>query len=244
MVVHRTRPLTRRLGLMAALALVPLVVFACVPPVRDRYLLPMIVPAAVLAAHGLLHTLYRQDRADRIAHWLIGSHWALVAAIVLGVPLAGAIGWAGMRSLNGRPAFAWPLAAAAVVLGGAVLLAGVLRHRRQPAALLVSTVAVVLLAQCLLFWGQRHDKGNLSPVKAFASQLARAYPDAPVYVMGTRSPRDFAIYMNRLICPISDPSTLRPMDKPQILLVPTSWHSWIVRYSSISSPNRNRAGCT
>jgi 4-amino-4-deoxy-L-arabinose transferase-like glycosyltransferase len=61
--------------LMLCTVVLPLIIVSCVPPVRDRYLLPMIAPAAILAAAGLA--------AFRGANWIKPATWVLAGIMLI-----------------------------------------------------------------------------------------------------------------------------------------------------------------
>jgi hypothetical protein len=61
--------------LMTWTIVLPLIVVSCVPPVRDRYLLPMVGPAAILAAAGL--------GAMRGVKWMKFAPWALAGGMLV-----------------------------------------------------------------------------------------------------------------------------------------------------------------
>jgi 4-amino-4-deoxy-L-arabinose transferase-like glycosyltransferase len=224
--IGATRALIARRGDRIVLALmltvVPVLVIAIASPDRkDRYLLPMAGPAAVLAAWGLREVWRGWSEGDRGAGFAIWAHWALLAAIALALPLVGAMPRGPLRTGDTRgPWFSWnlaiPVAAALVVL----IAAGVVLQRRRGWGLVPATVAVMLVLQALAMHGYARSADGLSGMKRMADAIWAAYPDADAWFHhNRRAPNDLAIYLDRPTPQLKDLSELRATDRPQVVLM-------------------------
>ena len=80
-------PAVRGLLVAVLMVIVPIVIMSVFRDRKGRYLLPMAIPAAVVAARGLMVCL-----ADAKARWVVGLHWLGVAVITIGFPIAAATG--------------------------------------------------------------------------------------------------------------------------------------------------------
>jgi 4-amino-4-deoxy-L-arabinose transferase-like glycosyltransferase len=198
--------------LMGWAVVLPIVVVSCVPPVRDRYLLPMIAPAAILAAAGL-QTL-RQVRCLNIAQWLI------VGIMALGVPIAGMAGYTA-RHIDGRPMFA-PMEGMAflAILGGLLAVAAWVGGRR-PTLMVLGWGVVILASNMQLAWGERLTAEAFSPDKFEARQIARRWPTAKVICLaGDLPPRGLSIYLDLPNTPVETIERLPDSSEPQLLILP------------------------
>jgi 4-amino-4-deoxy-L-arabinose transferase-like glycosyltransferase len=89
----RTRERDERTrGMMLALLMlvVPIVIMSFFRDRKERYLLPMIVPAAVVVARAVvehLDTRHLRNAADRV---VVAAHWVSLLVIAVGLPIAGA----------------------------------------------------------------------------------------------------------------------------------------------------------
>ena len=218
----------RGLHLMLAWVLVPLIVMWFFPERRDRYLLPLIPPTAVLCGWAVLKhlsDLRRSSPASVGPRWPLGIHWATVAAIGLGLPLLGLVGVSWFRTADGRPWFSAGLSAALAGLVILTLVACV--QRRQPGAprLVGGTFVVMLLVQAAFTWGYARSASGISESKRFVEPILAQYPGAIVYNANNRSrrrdlPLEMTIYLNRVVPRAEQPERLEPTDRPQVIIFP------------------------
>ena len=227
------RPRDRRgrivLGLL--LLVLPVLVMSFFKDRKTRYLLPMVGPAAVVAAWGLLDLVRTRPRRNR----LLVLHWALLAAAAVGVIVAGA---AGLRealraTTDGRPWFPWPIAAAmaAAVLGVIYVGARIERQSaggpRAAAAVVAATALVALGGQFAFYFGFASGPLGHSRMKPLADAIWSARPGAAVYSCRGDNPirnvpRDLEIYLSR---PVTRVMRVRevprgePDGRPQVLVV-------------------------
>lgn len=201
----------RRATLAAVLAILPVLVMSLAKDRTDRYLLPMVGPAAVVAAVGLRAHLraWRRWRWPQVDRVVASLHLALLAVAAIGLPLAGAI-W--LRRPEGAAWF--PLATALVV--GLSLLAmwglTVWLYRLWPGGLITGTTMLTLGLAAAFIWGYRTSRQGRAELRPLAEAVRTLYPEAQlVYVEknGQRAPPDLAIYANRIVRNVTDPATVR-----------------------------------
>jgi 4-amino-4-deoxy-L-arabinose transferase-like glycosyltransferase len=202
---------------------IPVAVMEFFPARRDRYLLPMIGPAALLAAYGLLRQLPRWNSGTRLQRWLVLLHGVVVAALGIGLPILGLV-W--LTTADGRHWYAPAGAAAAVVAALAILAVGLPLYRRNRIGLVAGTAAMMFLAYVVFMRGYRDSSSGRSEGKLLAGDILKAYPDAQVFNAAPRSrtmlPTEVLIYLNRDVPALSDPSSLRPSDRTQVLIYQTA----------------------
>jgi hypothetical protein len=204
------------LRLPAWTVFLPLLIVSCVPPVRDRYLLPMAAPAAILAAVGL--------SALRHVPWLAVAQWLVVAVMALAMPVMGLLGSGGMRTIDGTPMFA-PLEGilfCAIVLA---LLAAALRIcQRRPALLALCWSVLILTSQMEFAWGSRLTSDGYSTIKRDAAEIGRRWPTATAFSLYlAQPPRVLPIYLGRSVTPIPAADKVPDSTGPQLLFNRGPW---------------------
>jgi 4-amino-4-deoxy-L-arabinose transferase-like glycosyltransferase len=204
-----------RLVLAFVLVVVPLVVMTFFRDRKDRYALPMIPPAAVLAGAALARHVWerRQDR------WILVAQWALVGAIALGLPIAG---FALLRTIDGSRWYTPVFATAAAGYGAITILVGILMSRRTIAALFVATLAIMLGAQAMFMDGYRDAREGRSEMRPLADAIVSLYPDAEVIngrTDGKRLATDLAIYLNRSTRRVDEWRALAPGERPWVVVL-------------------------
>jgi 4-amino-4-deoxy-L-arabinose transferase-like glycosyltransferase len=208
-------------GMLLALMMlvVPIVVMSFFRDRKERYLLPMIVPAGVVVARAVvehLDTRHLRNAADRA---VVAIHWGTLLVIAVGLPIAGVVA---LKTLDGDKWFA----PAVAVVGGAVCLAivlvGVAIHRRWGGGIVAATLLLMLAMQVLFMHGYRHSREGRSEMKPLAAMIWRQTPDAAVYITGAkkvRAPVDLAIYLNRSVLWVDDVSQIpRDGDRPRVVV--------------------------
>jgi len=215
----RLRPLP---PITAALFLVviPILVMVFFPDRKERYLLPMLSPAAILVAEGVM-ALRESVLAKRMVP-VVAGHWLILIAVGILLPIAAALPkLSGMKTSEGGPWLSWPLAIAASAVCGVLIILGVSLGRARTGPLVAVTVAIILLIQPLLMWGYSKSDDGQSDVKNFAFALRRRFPGVPAYSYrpGRRAPEDLSIYMNRTVHMLNSLKSVPPSNRPQLLLV-------------------------
>ena len=208
----------RRLGRLAwwpvVQIAVPLLVMVWFRDRKERYMLPMVMPAAVLCAIGL--KCFFEAWAARLtwAKIALSLHAVAVVVVCVGFPLAGAM------TLKGPDGQAWypvKLAVWMSVAFAALLGLGAIVVRRKIGAIVAFTVIAMLALQAVYAAG----RGAVSELKALADLIRRDAPNAVVHdygPTGRRVDEETAIYLGRPIT-FRDPATLTPGDQPVVYLI-------------------------
>jgi 4-amino-4-deoxy-L-arabinose transferase-like glycosyltransferase len=204
------------------LALAPVLVMSCFKDKTERYLLPMVAPAAVVATRAAV-AWWRRPTSDTGGRAADAVHWVTLALLALGLPLVGVL--APRLDLGDR----WfsPVTAAGFALGAAaILVVGYVVYRRRGAAGAVAPVAATALLMLLLQYpfllGYRvMDRSDLKPL---ADAVWAQYPDADVHQFEpghrTRVRMDLPIYLGRVTRTIGrdDLARITATEKPQVVV--------------------------
>ena len=247
------------------LLLVPLLVMSFFRERKERYLLPMAAPAAVLAARALaLYLRHRSERRPDPAGWVADAvTWATAAVLAVGTSVLGATHRHGFLSADGvTPWFTPAAAAAAAGLAAAVLLAGLAASRRWPAAGVVAVVLACWVGAEMQFRGYFAAEDDGKPQQRLADELWRRYPDAVVYA--TEPPTRYgnlslasivlSLYFDRVVRPRPASLPAAPGERPLVLLTEApddkprrscrGGPGWRRRTPRPQPPVRGRAGAT
>jgi 4-amino-4-deoxy-L-arabinose transferase-like glycosyltransferase len=225
-----TRELLQRGGsrgivMMLLFVVVPIVIMSCFRDRKERYLLPLLGPAAMIVAHGL-GELLRLVKSGRLARWALGLHWGFVAMATVAAPLAcgllprlDAKAWDRLLTPAGEPWF--PLGLAVATSAGALFgLAGSwIVSRRLPYSAAWGPAVVVLMVQLPFMWTYRNGPELRSEMRPLAEDIWRKIPDAVAYNIADgrkRIPPDLSIYLNRLTERARSPGRIPPADHAQV----------------------------
>jgi 4-amino-4-deoxy-L-arabinose transferase-like glycosyltransferase len=207
--------------LMAFLLLVvPILIMSLFRDRKERYLLPMVGPAAIVIAWGLREHLRNWDKWSAEDATVTVAHWISLAVLAVGVPVAGAIGIEAMRTVDGRPWYTPAFGAAAGVVMAALVAGGAFLHLRWRGALVTVTVVVMLLLQVMVVAGYRDSRDGMSVMKGLADTIRDVAPDAPVINLTrnrTVPPADLAIYLPRPIP--TERNIPEPDGRPMVVLL-------------------------
>jgi 4-amino-4-deoxy-L-arabinose transferase-like glycosyltransferase len=196
------------------LVAVPVVVMSFFPDRKERYLLPLLAPAAILAAIGVRNVI----RCGARWPWLI--HGASLVAIAVGLPVAGRL-W--LTTIDGRPWYTGRFTAVAVAIGAIIVLSGFIwSARRGAAAIIITTLAIMLFAQAVFMRGYRGSNEGRSDMRPLAQIVRARYPAAEMYNWRRDGRRkrlsvDLSIYLNRPTIWTPDPATIPRSNRPQII---------------------------
>ncbi len=198
----------RLLGLM--LLIIPMAIMSLVRDKNERYLLPMLAPAAFLAAEAAAATLdaVRSHRVSPASRLLLNIHWSLVGAIPAGIAIFGvsrtllAKGEFLLRP-DGRVWYSSGLAIGATALGGLILVGGIAMQRRHAWGFIAAAVVSILFGNALFMWGYSKGATGVAEMKPIAYLIRAAHPDAePYYYDPRKAPKpmlqDLSIYLDRV----------------------------------------------
>ena len=219
----------RGIRLMLAWVLVPLVVMWFFPERRDRYVLPMLGPAAVLCGFALLEYLASLKRPNAESNlskrWPVGAHWILVIGIIVILGIGGAVGLGTMRTVERKPWFS-PLVAVGVVLPCLAILSISIRWKNPGVVRLVGGTFAVMMAMAIAgAYGYSKSREGRSEAKPLVDAVLSRYPKVIVYNAVNRSrrrdlPLEMTIYFNRVVPREKHVVTLHPSDRPQAIIFP------------------------
>ena len=197
----------RPIGLAFLLVFVPILVLSFFHDRKERYLLPLIGPAAVLAAHAAvrLKRAWPPRKIDaQVAWW---AHWAILAGFAIGLPMLGALR---LQSADGghwySPRFAW----AAGGMGLATVVAGLMLQRRHRLSFVITGAALTLAFNLLFLRGWSASAEGRSEMKPVADRIRDTvaggrvvYYDPPPG--GKPVTLDLDIYLNRSVQVLAEP---------------------------------------
>jgi 4-amino-4-deoxy-L-arabinose transferase-like glycosyltransferase len=199
--------------------ILPIAVMEFFPERRDRYLLPMAGPAALLAAYGVLRHVPAWRKWTNLQKWLVILHGLCIATIAIGLPIYGA--WK-LTTVDGQPWYTPAFASAVVASATMILLAGILVYRRSRLGFIGGTVLLMLLSNLVFLWGYKDSSSGRSQGRVLAIAILDRYPDALVYnaTPDRRKflPLELLIYLNRDVPAVDDPAKLPTADQPQVLI--------------------------
>ncbi len=205
-----------RIVLMLFLLVVPILAMSFFRDRKDRYLLPMLGPAAVIVAWGTVE--FFRTYQGRRASWLVPLlHWLpLTSVAILAI------------TQNGKP---W-LTLRGQIMGGMmiVLCIGcglILQRRRNSAwvAVIVPTAVLVLTLQMLLVPSYAASEYARSEMRPLAERIWQEVPDATIYSLSPHPPArhvplELMIYLNRVAELLPGPEALDALPPgPHVLLI-------------------------
>ncbi|CAN5574659.1 N/A [soil metagenome] len=229
-IVRAVRDLRRRLSTPAVwllLALVlPLIVMSFFPDRKDSYMLPAMIPMAMLTAYGILQLLPMPAdalgtfRTSKLWRVLVRIQFITLALIAIGFTVAGATF---LRTIDNQP---WHSATVAAVVSVAMIVllqAGYFLQQRRPLAFVGVSLVVMLSMQALGMHGYARSKAGRSELRPLAEAIRTAYPKPGQIINGRERKRvsvDLAIYLNRPTQRVPDWQSRLPSDPPAIAIVP------------------------
>lgn len=196
----------------------PVVVMSFFRDRKVRYLYPLCVPGAVLAAHALIGLA--RTAGSRWKRPVLGMHWALLTFVGLAFPLAAARGWPPFTTAEGAAWFSTRASAMIAMIVAVVLITGgwfALAWRWRWATL-VTTVLVMSVVRTFFAYGYREGEGK-SQMMTLADLIIERYPDAEIYDVRDgrkRIPADLSVYADRRLCTAKSVRAIRRSDRPQV----------------------------
>jgi 4-amino-4-deoxy-L-arabinose transferase-like glycosyltransferase len=204
----------RRMVLALFLFAIPLIVMSFFPDRKDRYALPMLAPAAVIAGDAMATWLRRREANDNRA---IAAHWIMLTILAVGVPVATTFLHAADVSpwLSGSQA----IFAAAVGVGGMIIAWA---RWRGAVSIIIATVFVMIICHAVVIGGYARSAKGLSDFKPLAEAIVAQYPNALVYNGRGDDKRisvDLAIYLDRATIRDEHWRDLPPTDRPRVVVM-------------------------
>ena len=235
----------KRISLAVCLLVVPLIALSFFHDRKERYLLPMIGPAAILTAHAAVRIKRAYPLRQTGAKFVWIAFWGLLLLLTVGLPLVGggAFAWIKglkLQRLNGDFWYPPIEVAGALIIGVGMVSTGLLLQRKWRGSFIYTGGAVMLFINVLLLHGLTASSGGMSEMKPVADRIHSDFPGAKV-VYYDPPPRvkpvtlDLDIYLNRVVSvtselppsPLYDGVTaivaLRKVDDPEPQFA--GWHT-------------------
>ena len=198
------------------LVLVPILTMSFFPDRKERYLLPLVGPAAILAARGIAAMLdpLEKRKIPPIVNW------AIVAVIGIGLPISGATHL--LKRVDGAPWYPPVLAACAAVVVAMLIIIAIQQSRRYPFVLVIAPATIMLMLQPLFLFGYRDAREGVSEMRPLAQTIRYAAPDAVIYNWRPEGPKradvSLSIYLNRPTVWVDDPSAIPRGERAQVMI--------------------------
>ena len=200
------------------LVVIPLLTMSFFRDRKERYMLPMLGPAAIVAARAISEHLDGELRRSAVGRAIVATHWGFVALLALGLPIASA---AAFKTIDGTPWYS-SRAAFAMACGFALLLlVGIWLTKHQRFSLVATTVVTMLAVNFVFIYGYRDTREGRSELKPLASILWQHTGDMTVHTTHDRKqavPSDLSIYLNRTVRWIDAPD-LRRAERPCVVVI-------------------------
>lgn len=199
-------------------AVVPLLAMVWFRDRKERYMLPMIAPCAIICGYGVM-VWARSWKAERT--WGDVAVLALHGLVMIG--LAAALMFVGSRSIKtiyGTPWYTQPMATWGLVAIAAFAGLIVLLTRRRAWVMPAGSFVLMLGLLGVYLLGYRDSADGRSPLKPLTDAIIEQAPGAVVYDWLPRGRVDeqIALYLNRTVLR-ADPATLKPIDRPIVLIM-------------------------
>ncbi len=225
------------------LLFVPILVMSCFHERKERYLTPMVGPAAVLAAYGISLYFRAGRRAPLLPRIVDAMTWLMIVALAVGIPALGGTHNKSFLRFDATPWFTPAVAATAASLAAGLLIIGFVASRRWRSAGVIAIVLAAWLGNEMQLRGYiaaDADEDGRSE-RLLAERLWSAYPDAVVY--DTESPTRYgnlslpaivlSLYYDRVVQLRPDSLPTKRAERPVVLLteapaaspptVPSGW---------------------
>lgn len=214
-------------------AAVPLALMAIAKDRKERYMLPMVLPAAIGVGGVLVEHLRGLIEKRRIDRTLAIMTCLSVALVLILVPWVGGVL---LPQLDQFPAIANSLSDSAgdipvyskrfadvMVFAGVpgVIAIGWLLIKR-PLAGLVGVMLLSLVAATVVAYGYQHTESGLSELRPLAEVIRRDHPDAKVFFRtseGDTATSNLAIYLNAPVPEMPEPEKASPAPHPIIVVI-------------------------
>ena len=197
---------SKKVALALSLVVLPIIALSFLHDRKERYLLPMIGPAAILAAHAAVRLKRAHPLRQKAARVVWNIHWGLLSVLTIGLPLFGGIK---LKRLDGGFWYSPTLAILASMAGAGVIAIGLFLQRMRRDSFILTGGAVMLLVNLLLLYGLTASPEGLSEMKPVADRIHADFPAGTV-IYYDPPPRvkpvtlDLDIYLDRIVHVTSD----------------------------------------
>jgi 4-amino-4-deoxy-L-arabinose transferase-like glycosyltransferase len=212
-----------RAVLPLVLLLVPILVMSLFRDREMRYLMPLLAPASVVIAWGVLDLLVTNAGRRGTAALVLLLHWTPLAVATLAPLFASRLG--PIVTMEGEPWYSLRFAVlAAEVMLVLVVVAAWLQRRRPALAVAGGTALVMLIWGAVLNQGYRQHREGRSEMRPLAERILATHPGATVYSFRPdrpirKAPIDLSIYLNRVVENVLDLAQMDATSGPRVLLI-------------------------
>jgi hypothetical protein len=227
--IIRTKPRAAVAPLWLAILwlVLPIVVMTFFPERRDRYLLPMVGGAAVIAAFGVLrHAPRWGQKWNGTQILLMTVHVGTLVVMTIGMIAWGTLGARmphPLLTVTGTPWYTPAVATAAIAAALVITLLSLLAYRRSLAGLVAGSSLLMLLWFVTFQLGYKDSPNGRSEGRLLARQIATAAPNTRIVNAGYQRrpmlPLELLIYLNCTV-PEAQASDMNPAGPPTVLLYP------------------------
>lgn len=210
-------PAAKRTLAMVIWVVVPVGIMSLFPAHRSRYVLPLIAPAAVVAAYGL-RTLVSMPAS--VGKAVLAMHWFGIAVPMIIGAIGCASGRGPFQAVDGGPSLSAIAAGASIAAIISIVWIAALRPP-TPRTVLAGSVACVIVAYPLTLSAYAKMPSGTPAAAPFITSVTTAHPDAVYYSTRPRfrdPPLVMVIYADRVLWHISDPAALQPANREQVLI--------------------------
>ncbi|HUB26164.1 MAG TPA: hypothetical protein VL992_12105, partial [Tepidisphaeraceae bacterium] len=221
-IVRRGRT-CEKMWLALFLLVLPIAIAQPFPERRDRYLLPMVGPAALIAAYGVLRHVPRWRQWTSGQALLVAIQGIGVIVFAAGLPIWGHLR---LKTVDGQPWYDLATTLLFCAMSLAIGTAALLVYRKTRIGFIGGTVGLMLLTNLVFLSGYRNSSNGRSDGKLLAEQILSAYPNALIYNAAPKIrpvlPLELLIYLDRDVPSLRRPAALARADRPQVLVYPPS----------------------
>jgi 4-amino-4-deoxy-L-arabinose transferase-like glycosyltransferase len=240
---YRERGQSSRILLALLLVVVPIVILSFFHDRKERYLLPLAAPAALLAAHAATRLKRSFPPKQGAAQLVWALHWVVLLVFAIGLPLWGTLK---VRRVDGASWYSLPLAAGAILCGVGFVAAGILRQSKWRISFVCAGAGLMLLLYALFQYGWSGSVEGMSEMKPVADRIHADFPTGRVVYYdpppgGKPVTLDLDIYLNRVVPVISDSPPAKAYDGAAAVVVlrkegdpEPSFPGWRTRFDLVS----------
>jgi 4-amino-4-deoxy-L-arabinose transferase-like glycosyltransferase len=228
--------IAKPITLALLLVIVPIVFLSFFPDRKERYLLPMAGPAAIVAAYAATRMKRAFPPRDFNAKLVWTSYWAILLILAIGLPIAAPILLKGRQGERVFPIF---LQAFTLIIGLAIVGWAILKQSHARQSFLYAGASLMLLLNAFFLYGWSQSVAGLSEMKPVADRIHAAFPTGNIVYFdpppgGKPVTLDLDIYLDRpvpvlSIFPANDKSVAAVvmLDKPgQAMPNFPNWQTW------------------
>jgi 4-amino-4-deoxy-L-arabinose transferase-like glycosyltransferase len=155
------------------LVFVPIVFMSFFPDRKERYLLPMAGPAAILAAHAAVRMKRSLPTRDFASNLVWVSYWAILIVFAIGVPIACGLL---LKDPNGQRCISIGFQLITLIAASTIVIVGIMRQSKWRVSFLYAGAALMLLLNAFFLYGWSQSTLGLSEMKPLADRLHAAFP--------------------------------------------------------------------